>query len=130
MLACVRQGAAQHPAPDPRRSTRAGVYTADQAAQGRELYALRCRSCHTPGEHGATVRAKWSGRALSELFQYLGENMPKDSPGTLTSYENAVALAYFLQMAGLPPGNEELPADSAGLSRIEFDTLATKETKP
>ena len=126
MLACARGSGAQQPGPEPRRSTLDGVFSAAQAASGRDAYALRCRSCHTPGDHSATIKAKWSGRALFELFQYIGENMPKNDPGILEAGENARILAYLLETAGLPAGGEALPADSAGLSSIRFDTVSTK----
>ena len=118
------------------RSTLAGVFTDRQAARGKGLYQLKCRSCHTPEGHSATIKAKWSGRALSELFQYISESMPKDSPASLEPNEAVQALAYLLQTTGMPSGKDALPADSAALSAIQFDTLTAKpgptagETKP
>ena len=136
MLACVRQGAAQQAAPGPQRSTLTGVFTPAQAARGKSLYGLKCRSCHTPEGHSATIKSKWAGQSLSDIFQYIAENMPKNDPGSLDAAEDAQALAYLLQATGMPSGSEELPADSAALSKIRFDTLAAKpgttagETRP
>lgn len=130
MLACVRQGSAQQAAPVPSRSTLDGVFTAGQAAAGRKLYGLRCRSCHTPEGHSATIKAKWSGRPLSELFQYISENMPKDNPGGLEPDEDVQTLAYLLQTTGMPSGTGGLSGDEAELSAIRFDTLGMREAKP
>ena len=130
MLACSGRGAAQQVAPSPTRSTLDGVFTSGQATAGRKLYGLRCKSCHTPEGHSATIKAKWNGRLLSELFQYISENMPKDNPGGLEPDEDVQALAYLLQTTGMPAGNDALAADEAALSAIRFDTLGTREAKP
>src|SRR4051812_14943705 len=79
------------------RSSLSGVFTAEQAEQGQDLYATRCRSCHTQAGHAKTFKDRWAGRPLSEPFEFIGENMPKDSPGTLSPEETAVVLAYMLQ---------------------------------
>lgn len=126
MLACARGTGAQQPAPANERSTLAGVYTEAQAAIGEEAYALMCRSCHTPADHSATIKSKWSGRPLWALFAYVAESMPKSDPGILAPGDNAQLLAFILKTAGLPAGAERLPSDSAALSRIQFDTLVTK----
>jgi hypothetical protein len=108
------------------RSTLSGVFNAGQASEGAEVYAARCRACHTQAAHVTTFKQAWSGRPLAEPFGYLLESMPKDSPGTLSAGETAVLLAYFLQMIGMPAGNDTLPADAAALNAIQIDTLAGK----
>jgi hypothetical protein len=126
MLALVpASGAAQ-------QSTRDGVYTAAQAARGRDVYSAMCRACHNSPTHTPAFKATWHGRPLAELYEFITWDMPKDNPGTLTPGENIVVLAYMLEMLGMPAGNHELPADPAALGRITFDTLATAtgETKP
>jgi len=130
MLACAAAGGGAQQRPASIRSARAGVYTEAQAKTGRDGYALLCRSCHTPGDHSAIIKAKWSGKPLSELFQYIGESMPKSDPGILDARDNADILAFILQTAGLPAGAEPLPANSAALEKIWFDTLATKGARP
>src|SRR5678815_717686 len=72
------------------RSTLSGVYRTDQAEAGRDFYAGRCRSCHTPGGHVLTFKAKWAGRPLSEAFEYISQEMPKDSPGSLSPEETTL----------------------------------------
>jgi len=113
---------AQSTAPDSIRSTRAGVYSEDQSARGREIYALNCMSCHTPASHaGPEFVAKWEGRLFWDLFQYVRESMPKSEPGSLTAREYLSVLAYLLKMNGMPAGPDELPVDSTALARIRID---------
>src|SRR5689334_8707614 len=111
------------------RSTLSGVYTAAQAAQGQALYAMRCRSCHTPAGHVSMFQERWAGHPLSEPFQYISENMPKDSPGSLSPEETTAALAYFLQLMGMPPGSDSLSADTAVLDSIRIDTVTTRRNQ-
>ena len=113
------------------RSTLVGVYTAAQAAQGQDRYALMCQGCHTPASHtGPTFLSAWTGRALWELFGYLMVSMPNSEPGILTPDECAELVAYLLKLNGLPPGQARLPTDSVSLKAIRFDTeaLQVKET--
>ncbi|HSE51421.1 MAG TPA: cytochrome c [Gemmatimonadales bacterium] len=109
-------------APAASRSTRAGVYTADQAATGQELYAMHCVSCHTAITHtGPQFAAKWDGRPFWELYSFVREEMPKSDPGSLTEREYITVLAYVLKMNGMPPGEVPLSTDSTELSRIRIE---------
>ncbi|HEV8149397.1 MAG TPA: cytochrome c, partial [Gemmatimonadales bacterium] len=107
---------------DSTRSTKTGVYTASQATKGGTLYALNCVSCHTPASHaGPAFAAKWDGRPLVELFDYVRSAMPKSDPGSLTQREYIQVLAYLLKMNGLPAGAVELPTDSLALRKIRIE---------
>jgi len=122
LLALPAKGAAQNGAADSARSTKAGVYTMEQAARGSELYALQCVSCHTAATHtGPAFVAKWQDRALWELFAYMHSEMPKSDPGSLSDSEYLVLLTYLLKMNGMPPGLEALPGDSLALKKIRID---------
>jgi S-disulfanyl-L-cysteine oxidoreductase SoxD len=111
------------------RSSKAGVYSAEQATRGADTFAGMCQSCHGATQHsGATFVAMWRGRMLWELFSYLRENMPKSDPGALSDAEYAQVLAYLLKINDMPPGPEELKPDSATLKRIRFDTAAVEKT--
>ncbi|MDQ6610971.1 MAG: hypothetical protein M3Y64_00950, partial [Gemmatimonadota bacterium] len=45
------------------RSTKDRIYTSAQAAQGRDIYDGRCKSCHTAISHtGPPFRANWDKR--------------------------------------------------------------------
>lgn len=129
ILAMPGVGAAQSPAPDSIRSTRSGVYSEAQSAQGREIYALNCMNCHTPVSHaGPEFTAKWEGRLFWDLFQYVSESMPKSEPGSLTAREYLAVLAYLLKMNDMPGGPDELPGDSTSLSRIRIEFKPARDT--
>ena len=53
------------------RTTQTGVYSAEQAARGEDVYAGMCKSCHAAATHtGVAFEKSWDGRSLSELFGY------------------------------------------------------------
>ncbi|MEP6835124.1 MAG: c-type cytochrome [Gemmatimonas sp.] len=109
------------------RSTKDRVYSTSQAAEGRDIYDGRCKSCHTAISHtGPPFRANWDKRPLSELWDYILEKMPKDAPGTLDTDEYAKVLAYILRMNGMPAGTEDLPADKKLLKAIRIDAPVPK----
>jgi mono/diheme cytochrome c family protein len=102
-------------------TTRTGVYTAQQAVRGKDIYAGNCRSCHTPETHtGATFNAIWNKRSLAELYSYIRERMPKNEPGSLSDQEYADVLAYVLKMNKMPAGRAELAPDSAAMKSIRI----------
>jgi mono/diheme cytochrome c family protein len=125
LVGLVVRGAAQTPPPAPAaESTLGGVYTADQAKRGEESYMNICVGCHSAGTYqGKSFLETWAaGRPLSDLYDQMAEKMPKDDPGSLEPKEYAQILAYILKKNGLPEGKAELPADSATLKKIRFET--------
>jgi mono/diheme cytochrome c family protein len=129
ILALAGQAHAQSPPADAARSTRAGVYTSDQAVMGSEVYAMNCVSCHSAVTHtGPAFAAKWTGQTLADLFGFIRESMPKNDPGTLSPREYLLAMVYVLQMNGMPPGTDPLPGDSLALNRIRIDFMSPKDT--
>jgi len=127
LAACIlalgaRDAVAQTRASPP--STLNGVYTAEQAVRGRDLYAGMCQSCHTAASHtGVTFKNTWTGRPLSALFDYVRERMPKNDPGSLTPEEYVDVVAYLLKLNQMPAGQAELPPDSVALKKIRIDTV-------
>ena len=104
------------------RSTSSGVYTTDQANRGRDVYAMQCRSCHTPASHtGAIFAAWWDRKTLADLFQFIVTRMPKNEPGSLQPDEYLDVTAYLLKLNELPTGNDPLPADTVALKRIRIE---------
>src|SRR5689334_705290 len=91
---------AQTPAPAPTSpttsSTLNGVYTAEQATRGKEVYAGKCRSCHNPSTGDAFTR-QWSGKTVLDFFSYIFKTMPSNDPGTLAPEDDADVVAFLLQ---------------------------------
>jgi mono/diheme cytochrome c family protein len=113
---------AQSAGPNAARSTSAGVYTDEQASRGRDMYAMQCKSCHTPASHTGVVFANsWDRRPLSDLYSYIVTRMPKNEPGSLQPDEYADVLAYLLKLNELPSGSDPLPADSMALKKIRIE---------
>jgi mono/diheme cytochrome c family protein len=112
----------QKTAPPSGPTTLAGVYTDEQAARGKDVYAGSCRSCHTPASHtGATFNKWWRGKHLSDLFNFVQTQMPKNDPGSLASEDVADVVAYLLKMNAMPVGPNELPADVDSLKKFRIE---------
>ena len=122
VAAVSRSAGAQSAGPNGTRSTSAGVYTDEQASRGRDMYAMQCKSCHTPASHtGATFASWWDRKPLSDLYQFVTTRMPKNEPGSLQPDEYADLIAYLLKLNDLPSGSEPLPADSVALRKIRIE---------
>ncbi len=131
----VRVGAQTAAPPPPGapagESTLGGVYTEKQAARGEETYMSICVGCHSAGTYvGPTFLSKWEGRPLSDLFEIMSEQMPKDDPGSLEPGEYAQVIAYLLKKNGMPEGKAELPADAAGLKKIRLEAPKVGRSAP
>jgi len=104
-----------------------GVFTADQATQGKAAYETKCGICHgpellgaemAPPLSGALFLGNWSGQAVGDLFTRIHITMPANDPGSLNNAETALILAYILSFNQFPAGATPLPTDDAALSAI------------
>jgi mono/diheme cytochrome c family protein len=124
------QGTARtaHASPTPDGlTTLSGVYTAEQASRGKDVYAGACKSCHTPVSHtGATFNKWWRGKQLSDLFGFISTNMPKNDPGSLAPEDVADVTAYLLKMNAMPVGPAELPPDVDSLKKFRIETKPSR----
>jgi mono/diheme cytochrome c family protein len=109
-----------------------GVYTAEQARRGAELYANQCASCHglalTGGESapaltGGDFMSNWSGLTAADLFDRIRTTMPADRAGTLTRAQTASVLAHILNVGEFPAGKTELPTQSEFLKQIRIEAV-------
>jgi mono/diheme cytochrome c family protein len=104
-------------------TTLVGVYTAEQASRGKNVYAGSCKSCHAAESHtGATFAKFWRGKPLSDLFVFVSTRMPKNDPGSLAPEDVADVVAYLLKMNALPTGEDELYPDADSLKRFRIET--------
>ena len=104
-----------------------GVYTADQATQGKAIVTDKCTTCHgadlngaemAPPLVGATFMGDWVGQSADDLFTRIHTTMPANDPGSLSNAQTAQVLAYLLQVNQIPAGSTALPSDDAGLTQI------------
>jgi mono/diheme cytochrome c family protein len=104
-----------------------GVFTADQAAQGKAVFDNKCAICHgaelggaemAPPLAGGVFMGNWAGGSLGDLFTRIHTTMPANDPGSLSNAETALALAYIRQYNQFPAGTTPLPSDDAALGQI------------
>ena len=111
----------------PARNVWDGVFTADQATQGKALFEARCAMCHgseltgvemAPPLSGASFLGNWSGVSVGDLFTRIHLTMPGNDPGSLNNAETAQVLSYILSFNKFPAGTTPLPTDDAALGAI------------
>jgi cytochrome c len=94
-----------------------GTYTEAQATRGNALYAGNCGMCHGPamagGDRAPAVAgnafvARWQGKPLMALLDYVHIQMPLHSPGGLSRQQSADIVAAMLKKGGIPAGPAEL----------------------
>lgn len=104
-----------------------GVYTADQAAQGKALFADKCATCHGADLNGAemapplvgpTFLGDWAGLSADDLFTRIHTTMPANDPGSLSNEQTTQVLAYILSANQFPAGSTALPSDDTALGQI------------
>jgi mono/diheme cytochrome c family protein len=109
------------------RTTKDGIYTAEQSTRGEAVYKNKCSSCHgddlsgggfAPGLVGDAFFEGWSAKTLSDLSSKIMDTMPADKPGSLTPDDTVDLLAFMLKSNGLPAGTAPLPNDAAVLAQV------------
>jgi alcohol dehydrogenase (cytochrome c) len=111
--------------PDP------GVYTSEQAEQGKKLYGSRCAACHgahlegvtAPPLAGPNLEKNWiSTTTMDDLFFLMRTTMPLSMAKSLSADQHAAVFAYVLQQNGYPPGNTSVQADTPQLKTMRVLT--------
>ncbi|MEE8349226.1 MAG: c-type cytochrome [Acidobacteriota bacterium] len=117
-----------------------GIYTAEQARRGREIYAARCAVCHAENLMGATAspvvgpqfvqkwggvpesadNREWQGFKVDELFFAIRTTMPPGERGLMTLQEQVAVLTYVLQQNGFPEGLQALEAGARSFKRTDL----------
>jgi cytochrome c len=108
----------------------AGLFTDDQAMQGRQIYFQQCATCHGENLQGK-VGPALSGRQFHQmvaaqnmngnsLFQFVVRQMPQSKPGSLSEGMYVDIFAYILQQNGFASGTHKLTAQPSDLEKINF----------
>jgi S-disulfanyl-L-cysteine oxidoreductase SoxD len=122
-----------------KRSVWDGVYSDEQATRGKDEYEYNCGNCHIHDLSGDSIKdvpplagidfmAKWSGKSVKELLDYIATNMPQDSRGTLGAKTYADIAAYVLKVNAFPAGPEAL-VDSPRLAATVVEREKGEKTK-
>jgi S-disulfanyl-L-cysteine oxidoreductase SoxD len=128
----MRDACAQ-PLPLPRSlSIWDGVYTAEQARRGGDVYARECANCHGPTlkeRDGAPplaapeFLANWNGFSAADLFERIRRTMPTGAPGSLSAQDYSDLLALILGANQLPAGAMELDGRDGRLRQIRIEAV-------
>jgi len=110
----------------PRRSISDGVYSAEQATRGQQLYKVQCAGCHGDTGEGAsgpplvgdTFLSNWSGQRLVNLVDKIQKTMPFNLPDTLSRNQSTDLAAYVLRAGKFPSGQASL--NETALTQIVF----------
>jgi mono/diheme cytochrome c family protein len=122
----------------PSRSVWDGVYTAEQAKRGADLYSTECASCHglalnggemAPPLTGGEFLSNWSGLTVGDLFDRIRQTMPADRPGSLNREKDADIVAHILSMNQFPAGAQELERQTEALKQIRIEANKPNEKK-
>ena len=106
------------------RSVNEGVYTADQATRGEQIFKNNCSSCHYQSEFtGDDFVKRWAEKPLFELFDLVSDSMPEDRPGSLPIQQYADAISYFLKLNKFPTGSAELEGSPDAMRDILMERL-------
>ncbi len=110
-------------------SAASGVYSAEQAERGKELYENYCGACHgfdmiaTDSEAatltGGAFSFSWHRTTLNERFERISTSMPPRAGGLLEPQEYLDIVTYILSFNGYPAGDVELTPDTLAASEIE-----------
>ncbi len=106
------------------KTTKDGLYSAEQATRGGELYVKYCEKCHTPEKVPAGKKPgppivgdkfieTWRDRTVGELFDTILNTMPSDGSATLTAEQALDSTAHILKVNGFPAGKTPMKNDDA-----------------
>ncbi|MEK9501663.1 hypothetical protein WI372_11790 [Gemmatimonadota bacterium DH-20] len=100
----------------------AGVFTAEQATAGGQVFNSVCAECHAEREfRGTDFFFLWEGSNVGRFLEVVSETMPEDNPGGLTEDQYLAVTAYVLQMNEYPAGSVPLADDAEYLSSLTFE---------
>jgi mono/diheme cytochrome c family protein len=131
-IVCVSYGALRAQAPT------LPTYTAEQAVRGELVVSSTCVECHgelLQGTEGPALKGnsfmKWlSGRDIGAAFIKIRDTMPVDAEDSVSETDKLDALAYLLQVNGVPEGDVELPPDLDALAKMRVPPRPSAGSQP
>lgn len=112
-----------------------GLYTSEQALQGKKLYSTRCAVCHgaelqgqtAPPLAGPQFERSWiSTTNLDDLFYLMRTTMPMGMAKSLSAEQHAAIFAYLLEQNGYPAGNKPVQSDTPQLKSTRVKSTQTR----
>jgi hypothetical protein len=108
-----------------RKSVWDGVFTAQQAARGRAMFAATCAACHgadlngvnRPPLKGEVFLNHWMEGGLDALFSYVKSMPPNRADLGGRAYVDL--LAFLLEANGFPAGTQELSLEAIPAIRVQ-----------
>lgn len=107
-----------------------GVYTAEQAARGQQLFKDKCGYCHrddlagggseagAPALKGPIFTIRWRDEPLADLFATIGTTMPQNKPDSMMPQDVIDIVSFLLKANEMPAGEAELPPNLEELKTI------------
>ena len=97
-----------------------GPFNQAQLDKGSSEYNTHCRTCHAakgkgalgPALTGATFKGRFGGQSVSDVADWIHQNMPQTAPGSLKDEQLYPIVAYILSLNDFTPGQTELTKDS------------------
>jgi cytochrome c5 len=93
-----------------------GVYSSEQAEQGKKLFESNCSTCHRldlsgdrgPALVGDRFFTSWQSGSLNRLFSKIKETMPPNRGTSSLSEDNFLAIvAFILESNTFPPSKDD-----------------------
>lgn len=106
-----------------------GVFSAEQARRGEQLYQEACGECHgetlagidmAPGLAEGDFIWNYDGMPVAILFKRIRDTMPLGNPGALGRSEKADILAFILEQNRFPVGDTALSGRNSVLNAITW----------
>lgn len=103
-----------------------GPFTQAQLDAGGKEYNTHCRTCHAakgkgalgPALAGDVFKKRFGGQSVSEVADWVHQNMPQTAPGSLKDEQLYPIMAYILSLNDFTAGQTELTKDSGAGVKI------------
>lgn len=107
-----------------------GVFTAEQAERGAEVYKTNCSECHggdlmgdgfAPSLTGADFQGNWNDLSVGDFFERIRISMPPSGPTSVTPAQKADIVAHIFNQNKYPVGQTELEPKVEVLKTIKIE---------